>query len=145
MGKMLMKYRRKLSSLVLALPLLGALTAAMSGVAVGQPVPKEGLWREGPHKLALTIEVGPNDDLVIRQASPNDCCGVVGALIGEAHPSGPGLWIGRHRWGGAKQQAEFWSRPGALLIRRISDDTIFIQFRDSKYQGGWTYRRDAQP
>jgi hypothetical protein len=136
---------RKLSSLVLALPLVGALAAAMPGAAIGQPAPQEGLWRDGVHNLALTLEVSPSGDLVIRQANPNDRSSLVGEVIGEAHPSGPGLWIGRHRWGGAKERVQFWSRPRALLIRRISDDTIFVQYRDSKYTGGWTYRNDAQP
>jgi hypothetical protein len=140
-----MTLRLKLASLAFAAPIVCALAAAVPGTAFGQSAPQEGLWKEGPHKLALKIEVEPNNELIIRQANPNDCCNLVGTVVGEAHPRGPDLWIGRHLWGGPKKPPRSWGEPGGLLIRRINDDTILVVYRDSKYSGGWLYKKTDQP
>jgi hypothetical protein len=140
-----MTLRLKLASLAFAAPIVCALAAAVPGTAFGQSAPQEGLWKEGPHKLALKIEVEPNNELIIRQANPNDCCNPVGTVVGEAHPRGPDLWIGRHLWGGPKKPPRSWGEPGGLLIRRINDDTILVVYRDSKYSGGWLYKKTDQP
>jgi hypothetical protein len=140
-----MTFRHKLASLVFAAPLLGVLASVMPGAAHGQAAPAEGVWKEGPHKLALKIEVEPNNDLILREANPNDCCNLVGALIGEAHPRGPDLWIGRHIWGGPKQPPRHWGAHGGLLIRRLGDGTLFVQYRDSVYSAGWVYKKAGEP
>jgi len=140
-----MTVRLTLASLAFTAPIVCALAAAVPGTAFGQSAPQEGMWKEARHAHALKIEVEPNNDVIIRQANPNDCCNLVGAVVGEAHPRGRDLWIGRHVWGGAKQRPRSWGEPGGLVIRRINDDTILVVYRDSKYSGGWIYKKTDQP
>src|SRR6185312_2077011 len=113
-----MTVRLTLASLAFTAPIVCALAAAVPGTAFGQSAPQEGMWKEARHAHALKIEVEPNNDVIIRQANPNDCCNLVGAVVGEAHPRGRDLWIGRHVWGGAKQRPRSWGEPGGLVIRR---------------------------
>ena len=55
------------------------------------------------------------------------------------------LFTGRHIWGGrwgTKIATEpSWGDEGGLIVRQVTLDEIFIQYTDSRYKGGWTYRR----
>ena len=56
------------------------------------------------------------------------------------------VFTGRHVWGGrwgTKDDSPLsWGDEGGLTVRQVTADEIFIQYTDSRYKGGWTYRRE---
>ena len=98
-----------------------------------------GLWRTADRKHALTIEVKTSGELILREADSDSSTSEIGEIVGQASPNGEGNWIGKHVWGGGKQPPVQWGEVGGLLIRRISEQELFVQYTDSKYKGGWTY------
>ena len=103
----------------------------------------EGLWRatEVPH-LALRIDALPDGRLILLEANSEDRFSFLGDVIGEARPTAAGEWSGRHMWGGRKIGTRKWGDDGGLFLRRVSDTELFVQYRDSRYSDGWTYRRE---
>lgn len=100
-----------------------------------------GLWMNSEKGLIIMIEDSPFG-LVMHEANPKDRYSRVGDVIGQARPGqAPGEYIGRHIWGGSKTPSTTWGADGGLVIRWLVDDRLFVQFRDSKYQGGWVYSR----
>jgi len=103
----------------------------------------EGLWRatEVP-QLALRIDALPDGRLILLEADPEDRFAFLGDIIGEARPTVAGEWSGRHMWGGRKTGNRKWGENGGLFLRRVSDTELFVQYRDSVYTDGWSYKRE---
>lgn len=104
------------------------------------PSPLTGVWIDKKNGLVISIEAASDGVYVMRQALLDDKYSYVDEIIGEFEAQAGGdSFTGRHLWGGWRTGDAEWGVDGGMRVKRINSRQIFVQYLDSKYQGGWTY------
>lgn len=100
-----------------------------------------GVWLDKKNGLIVSIEASADGDYVMRQALLDDKYSYADEVIGEfkADDENSGNFTGRHLWGGWRTGDAEWGVEGGMRVKRLNSRQIFVQYLDSKYQGGWTY------
>lgn len=104
--------------------------------------PLVGVWFESKHGFVISIEESQEGGFLIKQALKDDKFSYAGDVIGEFDEGDDeDSYSGRHLWGGERSRDAKWGKEGGLVLRRVNDKTLFMQYTDSKYQDGWTYEK----
>lgn len=93
-----------------------------------------------------TVKITQEDKLYkIYMVSTDNSNSVPGELIGVfTHQDADNKYIGSHKWGGKKDKSYKWGVPNGMEVHMININEIFIVYNDSKYDGGWIYKRVEQ-
>jgi hypothetical protein len=94
------------------------------------------------HRFEVRTEQFRDECYVGTQASATSQESYVGEIIMEfCYDTEAGNYRGRHIWGGGKSSTTFWGEDEGLTIVFTGSDSVFVQYNDSIYTGGWVYQR----
>lgn len=106
--------------------------------------PLVGLWLDSKNGLMMAIETATEKGrYVMKQVFTDDRLSFAGDVIGEFVRPGIATrsMTGRHIWGGRRAGNATWGEEEGMALRLVGANTLFVQYLDSKYQDGWTYRK----
>lgn len=109
--------------------------------ATAKPSPLVGVWLDRKNGLIMSIEQSSDGAFVMRQALTDDKYSYAGEVIGEfaADDEKQDSFTGRHLWGGWRTGDAEWGEKGGMTVRKSGENQLYVLYKDSKYQGGWTY------
>ncbi|MCC7167835.1 MAG: hypothetical protein IT565_09700 [Rhodospirillales bacterium] len=105
--------------------------------------PLVGLWLDSKNGLMMAIEkAAERGRYVMKQVFTDDRLSFAGDIIAEfeRRNEAPSM-TGRHIWGGKRTGNVRWGEEEGMALRLVGANTLFVQYLDSKYQDGWTYRK----
>ena len=100
----------------------------------------------------LAVEISTSDsasrpEYLGKQGSRDSATSEYGELIWEFNRTDLGRYpyIGRHIWGGGKSDRRYWGDSGGLVLEVLDPNRIRVVYTDSRYKGGWVYKRRSAP